>query len=388
MRGAVTALVFAAVLAGCGGSGSGSPPAAALSPEAALGELAFNDKMLSVGSKLSCASCHSPDAAHAAPNDLAVQWGGPLGDTQGLRASQSLRYLAANTPFHFDDEGTPTGGFFWDGRANTLAEQAASPLLGAREMANRSKADVIAKIAGTAWVDRFRELYGADILQDPERAFGKLTQALETYQREDAIFHAYTSKYDAVLRGQAQLDAQEERGRVLFNDPGKGNCAACHPSAKNADGTHPLFTDFTYDNLGIPRNPDIDANKDPAYFDLGLCGRPEYAGRTDLCGAFKVPSLRNIAERHVYFHNGRFNTLKEALTFYVQRDTNPEKWYPRNADGTVNRFDDLPAAFHDNVNTTEAPYDRKPGDAPALSDAEIDDVITFLRTLSDGWQPR
>ena len=97
--------------------------------------------------------------------------------------------------------------------------------------------------------------------------------------------------------------------------------------------------------------------------------------------------MRNVALRRVYFHNGRFKSLKEALTFYVQRDTNPEKWYPLNADGTVNKFDDLPPAHQANVNTSEAPYNRGPGDMPALSDAEIDDVIAFLKTLSDGYAP-
>jgi cytochrome c peroxidase len=387
MRLAAMALSCAA-LCGCGGGSSGGEGnASRLSPEAALGELAFNDKTLSAGAHVSCASCHSPEAAHAAPNDLSVQWAGPLGDTQGLRASQSLRYLAKNTAFHFDENGKPVGGLFWDGRTDTLAQQAASPLLGPREMANRSKADVAEKIGRTEWAARFRALYGDDILNDADRAFDKLTQALQRFQQEDAIFNAYTSKYDAWLRGETSLGAQEERGRVLFNDPAKGNCAACHPSAKNADDSHPLFTDFSYDNLGIPRNPEIDANQDPNYFDLGLCNRPELlASRADLCGAFKVPSLRNVALRHVYFHNGRFKSLKDALTFYVQRDTNPQKWYALHADGSVNKFDDLPAAYKANVNTTEAPYDRAPGDAPALTDAEVDDVIAFLQTLSDGWQ--
>ena len=137
----------------------------------------------------------------------------------------------------------------------------------------------------------------------------------------------------------------------------------------------------------MPRNPEIDRNADPAYFDLGLCQRADLTARTDLCGAFKVPSLRNVALRQALFHNGRFKTLKDALTFYVQRDTNPEKWYPLAGDGSVQKFDDLPSAYRGNVNTTEGPYNRRPGDAPPLSDAEIDDVIVFLRTLSDGYAP-
>jgi cytochrome c peroxidase len=137
----------------------------------------------------------------------------------------------------------------------------------------------------------------------------------------------------------------------------------------------------------VPRNPELAANADATHFDLGLCARSagDLVQRTDLCGAFKVPSLRNVGLRNALFHNGRFKTLKEALTFYVQRDTYPEKFYPVGADGTVNKFDDLPTSYKANVNTTEAPYDRSAGGVPALTDAETDDVISFLKTLTDGW---
>ena len=211
-----------------------------------------------------------------------------------------------------------------------------------------------------------------------------MTLALHQYQLEDADFWPFSSNFDAFLRGRATLADAEQRGLALFNAPGKGNCAACHPSARAADGSHPLFTDFSYDNLGVPRNPALARNADPTFFDLGLCARPagDLAKRLDLCGAFKVPSLRRAN-----FHNGRFSTLKDAGTFYVQRDTHPEKWYPRGTDGVLRQFDDLPGALHGNVNTSEAPYNRRPGDLPALDDAEIDDLIAFLRTLSDGYTP-
>ncbi len=393
---------MALTTAGCGGGGA-EPTAASqtssqlaakerqqhrLSPVAALGELAFNDPSLSASGQQSCASCHAADTAHAAPNALAVQLGGPALNIQGLRASQSLRYLASNTAFQFDKDGAPSGGFFWDGRANSLAEQAAGPLLGAREMANGDKATVVAKIARAAWANDFRALYGANVFNDVDRAFNKLTDALARYQREDAEFNAYTSKYDAVLRGKATLDAQEQSGLQVFNDPAKGNCAACHTSAKSPDGKHPLFTDFSYDNLGVPRNPEITANADAAYFDLGLCGRAELKDRDDLCGLFRVPSLRNVAVRQTFFHNGRFKSLKEALTFYVQRDTDPAKWYSKNKDGSVKKFDDLPARYQTNVNTSEAPYDRREGDTPALNESEIDQLLAFLKTLNDGWSAK
>jgi cytochrome c peroxidase len=382
----------AAGLAACGG-GDGSaastaslPAVQALSAPAALGEQIFADTSLSASGQQSCASCHDPAAGHAPANALAVQAGGALLDQAGRRSAPSLNYLAANTAFHFDKVGTPSGGFFWDGRAASLAEQAGQPLLNASEMANASKAEVVAKLARAAYADDFQRVFGADIFGRPDEAFDRLTLALALYQLEDPDFRPFSSLYDEFLRGRASLSAQQTRGLALFNNPAKGNCASCHPSAKAADGRFPLFTDFSYDNLGVPRNPAIARNADPDFHDLGLCQRPELAARSELCGAFRVPSLRNVALRQVYFHNGRFTQLKGVVSFYAQRDTNPERWYPLNADGTVNKFDDLPAAYRANVNTTEAPYNRRPGDAPALSDAEVDDVVAFLQTLSDGYR--
>jgi cytochrome c peroxidase len=215
---------------------------------------------------------------YSAPNDLAAQMGGIDLKVQGLRASQSVRYLATNTEFHFDDEGTPTGGFFWDGRADSLNAQTAGPLLGAREMANKDRASVVQRIAASSWAADFKRLYGADVFRDVDGAFDKLGSVLKAFQSQGPDFNAFTSKYDEVLRGKATLSAQEARGLEWFNDPQKGNCASCHPSAKAQDGSHPLFTDFTYDNLGVPRNPEILANADPAYFDLGLCARTNAKG--------------------------------------------------------------------------------------------------------------
>lgn len=379
-----------ALLLGCGAGGesmTSSEESRPLSPQAALGQKIFNDVSLSASGRQSCASCHNAANAHAPDNGLAVQPGGALLDQQGRRNSPSINYLSFNTAFHFAADGTPTGGFFWDGRAASLQDQAGQPFLGAIEMANASKAEVVDKLARASYAGEFKQIFGADILDRPEEAFDRLTLALQQYQREDLSFRPFSSKYDEFLRGRVTLSEQETRGLAWFNSPAKGNCAACHPSARGADGSFPLFTDFSYDNLGVSRNPAIRLNADPSYYDLGLCERPELAARTDLCGAFKVPSLRNVALRQAYFHNGRLTSLKEALTFYVQRDTNPGKWYPLDADGSVRKFDDLPAQYRSNVNTTEAPFDRRPGDAPALSDAEIDDLIAFLKTLSDGYRP-
>jgi cytochrome c peroxidase len=382
----VVAAALAASLAACGGDdGDGDTNAL----KATLGDRVFHDVSLSASGRQSCSSCHVAGAGHAQDNALAAQLGGANLNLQGLRVAPSIRYLSTNTAFHFDEEDTPTGGFFWDGRAASLAEQAGQPFLNPVEMAMPSKAAVVAQVQKAAYAATFRFLFGEDIFERVDDAFAAITEVLQVYQLEDPEFRPFSSKYDAYLRGRVALSDQEARGLALFNDPAKGNCAACHPSERGADGAMPLFTDFSYDNLGVPRNPEIAANADPAHFDLGLCARPDglLAARTDLCGAFKVPSLRNVALRQAYFHNGRFKTLKDALTFYVQRDTNPEKFYPRKADNSIDKFDDLPLAYKANVNTSEAPYDRQLGDAPALSDAEIDDVIAFLKTLSDGWKP-
>ncbi len=373
-------------LVACGSSGSSAPSETALSAQAQLGEKIFEDVSLSASGTQACSTCHDPDHAHSPANALAVQSGGPAGNQQGIRKTPGIRYLKTNTAFFFDGEGTPTGGFFWDGRAASPAEQAAEPFLNPFEMANPDKASVVAKLAAATYAAEFKALYGAGIFSDVEGAYLRMTLAIQSYEREDSEFNAYTSKYDAFLLGKTTLTVQEMRGLALYNSPTKGNCAGCHPSARGADGTLPLFTDFTYDNLGIPRNPAITRNANPTYFDLGLCQRADIASHTELCGAFKVPSLRNVALRKAYFHNGKFTTLKDALQFYVQRDTNPEKFYPL-VGGIVNKFDDLPPEFHGNVNTTEVPYNRTLGDAPALTDVEIDDVIAFLNTLSDGYTP-
>ncbi len=386
----VSLLGLLLVLTACGGGGtSAGTTAAALSDTAVLGKKIFSDTSLSASGSMSCATCHSPQAAFAPTNNLAVQLGGSSLTTPGFRATPSLRYLNLTPAFFFDKEGTPTGGFNLDGRVNTLFAQAARPFVAPHEMANSDAQDVIQKLSKASYASEFRRLFGDTVFSTPDAAFEGVRYALQRYQLEDSDFAPYSSKYDAFLANQASLSAQELRGLALFNNPAKGNCAACHPSARGSDGSPPLFTDFTYDNLGVPRNTDIPATADASYFDLGLCGpdRTDLAdSHPELCGAFKVPTLRNVATRQVFFHNGKFKTLKDALSFYVTRDTNPELWYPI-VNGVPDKFNDLPAKYRANVNTTEAPYNRKLGQTPALSDSEIADLAAFLGTLTDGYTP-
>jgi cytochrome c peroxidase len=382
------------LLAACGGEdGTGGSFAAGagsvqLSAAAALGEEIFHDPALSASGRQSCASCHNTQQAHAQTNNLAVQLGGPNGDQPGFRASPSLRYLSFNPAFAFASDGTPIGGFNRDGRSQTLAEQAMRPFLAPHEMANASPAAVISRLQQAGYAGRFQQLFGASIFSSPADAFARMTFALQEFQKQAPQFHPFDSKFDYFIAGKLRLDDAEMRGLALFNNPNKGNCAACHISTRSADGTPPLFTDFSFDNLGVPRNMAIAANADPNYFDLGLCGpdRTDLVNRSDLCGAFKVPTLRNVATRKTFFHNGAFSDLRQVLRFYVRRDTHPEEWYPT-VNGQVQKFNDLPPQYHRNVNVTEVPYNRSPGMAPALTEAEIDDVLQFLRTLTDGYTP-
>jgi cytochrome c peroxidase len=362
----------------------------------AMGRAMFFEPSLSVSGKMSCASCHSPEHAYGPPNSLAVQLGGPELKDAGTRAVPSLRYIQ-NAPsftehFHDDDgddsvDAGPTGGRNWDGRSQSGHEQALGPLLSAREMGNPDAASVIAKLQHGPLAAQFRKTYGDDIFEQPEQALRWALMSLEVFQESPADFYPYTSKYDAFLRKQVQLNPQELRGLALFNDENKGNCASCHISQPAAGGGFPQFTDYGLINIGVPRNRNLPVNADPAFFDLGLCGpdRTDLKDHKEYCGSFKTPSLRNVALRKVFFHNGSFTSLEQVLRFYVQRDTAPQKWYPKNPDGSVHKYDDMPPGMEANVNI-EAPFDRKAGQAPALNEKDIADVVAFLKTLTDGYK--
>ncbi len=370
-------------------------PLPRLSARALVGREIFFDARLSSSGKLSCASCHSAANAYGPPNGLSVQLGGRALHTPGLRAVPSLRYTLARTPIWAhprpislaeriaEHDDVPAGGFAWDGRFNTLHEQAAFPLLAASEMAS-SKERVVRKIEQGPYAGRFREAFGQDSFASTDKAFEWVLLALERFELEDPSFHPYSSKYDRYLDGKAALTAQEQRGLALFNDGDRGNCASCHLSARGADGSHPLFTDFQFEAIGVPRNPGIPANRDSKFCDMGLCG-PVRTNQRDpsYCGMFKTPTLRNVATRQVFFHNGRFHTLKGALRFYVERDTNQGEWYPHGHDQDANVFDDLPVTLRSNVDKITLPFSGNKNKRPVWNDGEIDDIIAFLKTLND-----
>ena len=362
----------------------------------AVGRKLFFDRSLSASGEAACASCHSPARAYGPANGLAVQLAGRDGRQSGVRAVPSLMYsqnVPQFTEHYTEDEGDdgidqgPAGGRTWDGRAQSAHDQARFPLLSPFEMANDGVGAVIAKVRIAAYAEDFRQVFGKNVFANEATAFKAVLMALETYQQSPQEFYPYDSKYDGWLRHQNTLTPQELRGLAAFNDPAKGNCARCHPSSMK-EGAFPQFTDFGYAAIGAPRNMSIPANADQHYYDLGLCGpfRTDLKSRNEYCGYFRTPSLRNVATRESFFHNGVFHRLEDAVRFYAERDTQPQKWYPRSEAGGVKKFDDLPAAYQGNVDR-EAPFDRHTGDPAALNETDVSDILAFLATLTDGYRP-
>ena len=302
----------------------------------------------------------------------------------GSRNAPTLMYLATSPGPGFsekDGKKVPSGGFFWDGRAATLAQQALGPLFAAHEMNNQDAAALVARVASSDAAPWLRKAFGDDVFADPGRALEAIASALAAFE-QSPTFAPFSSKFDAVLRGQARFTPQEERGQSLFTIAQKGNCAACHTLKPDSrDPRDSLFTDFGFHALGVPRNTDVAQG---GQFDLGYCTtQPGGAAANERwCGWFKTPTLRNVAQTAPYMHNGRFATLREAVAFYATRDTHPDRWYP----GGV-KFDDLPQALRGNVDVETRPYHRRPAQRPALNDEEIDDIVAFLQTLTDGYVP-
>lgn len=354
-----------------------------------LGRQIFFDPSLSASGKISCASCHDPRFAYGPANSLPVQPAGKDLKQWGIRAVPSLRYLQAVPPFtehSFDEtngdesvDSGPTGGLTWDGRVDRGRDQARIPLLSPYEMANESPAAVAARARKASYAAAFHGLNAA-------QTFARMLEAIEAWEQTPREFYPYSSKYDAFLNGETELTARERRGLKLFTDPSKGNCARCHIASRGVNGTPPQFTDYGLVAIGVPRNPAIPANSDAHWYDLGMCGpdRQDLRARSEYCGRFMTPTLRNVAVRQTFFHNGVFHSLRDVVEFYASRDSNPEKWYARQANGSILKFDDLSPGYRLNVDR-DRPFGSMQGGSPALTEAEIDDVIAFLQTLTDGY---
>jgi len=399
------------------------PPVAPLSAMAQLGRRVFFDPSLSSSGRQACASCHSPEHAYGPPGEASAMTGGPMLSRQGQRAVPSLMYLERQPNFSVGPDNeknesvnlgqlaaqgsnaprarktaqdtaqsaanlVPQGGLFWDGRVDTLQDQALGPLLNPLEMDGGSVEAVAAKLRNAPYAPLLIQLFGPSVFDSSRMAVAEALFAVARYQIEDPSFHPYSSKYDAWLEGKARLSQAELRGYLLFNDPKKADCAGCHLDQPSPDGLPPLFTDHQFEALGAPRNMVLAANHDPSYFDLGICGpiRTDMADQTQYCGMFLTPTLRNVATRRAFFHNGVYHSLRQVMDFYNLRDTDPGAIYPMRPDGKVEKFNDIPPRYRANVDTADPPLDRAPGDKPANTERDPQDIIAFLKTLTDGYE--
>jgi cytochrome c peroxidase len=270
---------------------------------------------------------------------------------------------------------------------NTLEEQAKKPLLNAIEMGNTSVPALVAKLRAAPYAADFEATYGAGIFDQPEAAFTALADAIATFERSKA-FAPFSSRYDAWQAGKGTLSDAEMRGMLVFNSNDKGRCASCHMSVSDRpDGRKSLFTDYGFDNIGVPRNPEnrfyrMPPEHNPAgkkFVDIGLGA---VVLRPTARGLFKAPTLRNIAVTGPYMHNGYFKTLRGLVDFYNTRDVKPTCPNRLTLEAEALRLGCWPEAeVKDTVNRADM------GNL-GLSEQEMDDLTAFLDTLTDsGFAP-
>ena len=404
-----------------------------------LGKKLFFDENLSIRLNQSCATCHAPETGFTGPNsDINAGpaiYPGSIHTKAGNRKPPTAAY-GGESPVLSEDECFFTGGMFWDGRAtgenlgDPLAEQALGPFLNFLEQANPKAKLVCLKVKLLSdYADLFEEVWGPgslDCVKDLDGTYERIGRSIAAYERSSEV-SPFDSKFDAFMDEQGDISNfgiqlitigenefrkyvglpagfaskhftdEEANGLAIFNadsytqlgkprpdgqDNG-GFCYACHLT----EGDQPLFTDFTYDNLGIPKNPQnpfYDAvrkyNPDGLdWIDPGLGGFLETRADYSACatvnyGKHKVPTLRNVDKRPLvpadfvkaYGHNGYFKSLEAIVSFYNTRDSDPASW-PE-------------PEFYETVNTDEL------GNL-GLSDQQEAALVAFMKTLSDGYEP-
>jgi cytochrome c peroxidase len=355
-----------------------------------LGKLIFFDTNLSTPPGMSCATCHAPGVGFTGPdsaiNQTSAVYPGVIHTRFGNRKPPTAAYGGDSPVLYYDEtEELWIGGMFWDGRAtgwtlgDPLAEQAQGPFLNPLEQNMSGAKQVCLAMRRSGYVALFEQVWGPgslDCVKDVDDTYERIARSISTYERSDEV-NPFSSKYDAFLAGEAELTAQEAWGLALFE--GRAMCSACHISDPGPNGEPPLFTDFTYDNLGIPKNPDNPFytmprkwNPDGAnWIDPGLGGFLMSIGKEyeDDWGKFKVPTLRNVDLRpydgfvKAYGHNGYFKSLEEITHFYNTRDVDPMWPAPE---------------YPDTVNTDEL------GDLGLTLEDEAA-IVAFMKTLNDGY---
>ena len=395
-----------------------------LTSEEQLGKSIFFDTNLSINQNQACAACHGPEVGFTGPTESLNAHGavyqGSIPGRFGNRKPPSAAYATQSPVFYQDKEGEFVGGNFWNGRAtgeklgNPAADQAQAPFLNPREQGLPDSACVVYRVCTGSYFQDFLDVWGADACQinwpaDVETAcategvtvalsnadrtksdtdYDNIALSIAAYEGSSEV-NAFSSKYDLSFQGKnnVKLSKEERRGRALFN--GKGKCRLCHIISGKKP---PLFTDYTFDNLGVPKNPENPVyDYDPGFVDYGLGGFLEKAGYPEEVyeeelGKQKVPTLRNVDKRpdpefvKAYMHNGYFKTLEGVVHFYNTRDVLPD------CPGDYTEAQALAAncwpapEVAENVNRDEL------GNLGLTEDEEAD-IVAFLKTLSDGYTP-
>jgi cytochrome c peroxidase len=386
-------------------SGASAQPAplggTPLTPIERLGRKLFFDTKLSNPAGQSCASCHSRKRAFTDRDGSSPTSGGAEAGVFGKRNAPTIMYSQseANPALAFDSlRRVWVGGLFWDGRVDSLEEQAKQPLLNPIEMANPTKEAVVRKVRRSSYRRLFRRVFGADAFANSDAAFDNVAAAIAAFERS-ARFEKFSSKFDAVRAGQlgASLTDQEAYGLDLFNQLG---CAVCHPILP-VGGQNSPGTDFSYRNIGIPKNPanpfygmSSAINPDGANFvDIGLGAHfaEGSAERRRQLGKFKVPTVRNVALTAPYGHNGYFKTLKGIVEFYNSRDTKPrcadDLGQPVEVPEDEALRRDCWPAFEVAANVDAEIRGGAPMGGMGLLPEDVDAIVAFLNTLTDGWLP-
>jgi cytochrome c peroxidase len=391
-----------------------------LTPMEQLGKSLFFDN-ISKPDWVSCATCHAPQVGFTGPvagiNIHGAVYRGAVPQRFGNRKPPSAAYATFSPIFHYDaEEGLFIGGNFWDGRAtgetlgNPSAEQALGPFLNPVEQNNPSKQAVLEQVAASKYAYLWEQVWDEPISyanpEDIDKNYDRIGLSIAAYEASREV-NQFSSKYDYYLAGEAELTEQEAAGLELFE--GKAMCSACHPSSEDLPGAPVLFTDFSYDNLGVPKNPENPFyDMDEVYLDDGnpinplgadwvdpglggfLATRPDLADEEIVeanLGKHKVPTLRNVDKRassnfpKAFGHNGYFKSLEGIVHFYNTRDVKDPCVNPLTTEKDALKQDCWPAPeVAANVNTDEL------GDL-GLTPQEEAAIVAFLKTLSDGYKP-
>ena len=375
-----------------------------LTPQERLGKLLFFDTSLSARGNQSCATCHAPEAGWVGGKEIFNRAGGvyegSISGRFGNRKPPSAAYATLAPSFHLmhPHHGMFVGGNFWDGRAtgdklgNPAADQAMGPFLNPVEQALPDAKTLVDKVCAGDYASLFKEVWGSGACDSVDQAYGYIARAIAAYEGSREV-NQFSSKYDAFLAGRVTLTPQETNGLALFG--GKARCATCHPHQPARNGAPPLFTDFTFENVGIPANPDnpyyADTVANPAGRDWRDEGLGGFLATSDAFGRYasaqtgkhRVPTLRNVDLRprstfvKAYGHNAYFKSLEAIVHFYNTRDLLPEC-----------RRESAPAGIECWPQPeVAANMNRRQLGKLGLTHEEEAAIVAFLRTLSDGYTP-